>query len=179
MFNWLLVSGLVLGLCTYNSQCEPQTTAQLLSQLPRNSKVTSCPPSWIQPLLLPCRCSPQVPSQLHCTGYSVIDAYLSLMNFRLQFALKYHQAMGQTNKQAQLVQSLNQFDTLVVANTSLTKLDSPVFRLFPIQNVVLDSDQLLRQVHLVDTFGTRNTDQKIVQLNNLIIVNMQNVSIEE
>lgn len=182
MFNLLILASLLLGLAVTPSQGELQhhrDGAQLIAQLPANPKVTSCPAKWIQPLLLPCRCNNKVPNQLYCTGQLVTDSFLSLMDTRIRFRLQYQQVMNQKAKRAQLLSSLGQFDTLVVANTGLTKLDTPVFKLFPLKNVVLDSDQLLREVHLVKTFGRRNEQQKIVELKNLILVNMENVSVDE
>lgn len=166
---------------TTQKQDPKKVAKQLLDQLPKPTNVNSCPAKWIQRLLQPCSCNEDAPNQLLCTGEVLVNEALEKMNYRINLMKKIYATLHQVQKVKQLQDGLAQFDTVVIANTGLTRLNTAVFKHFgPVRNVLLDSDRLLREVHLVDTFG-RRTDlgQEIVELDNFFLVNMNDLSIDE
>lgn len=175
---------------TKNSDLHHRTVnearAELLAQLPKpSSAVTSCPAAWVRRLLQPCACNEASPNQLLCSGESLVEELLVKMHYRIRLTERLYTTLGLKEKSRQLAEGLGQFDTVIIARTGLTRLDTPVFKLFPaIRSVLLDSDRQLREVRLVDTFGRRSkagktSEQKIVELDNFFLVNMDNVNIDE
>lgn len=163
-----------------------EARAELLAQLPKpSSTVTSCPAAWVRRLLQPCACNEASPNQLLCSGESLVEELLVKMHYRIRLTERLYTTLGLKEKSRQLAEGLGQFDTVIIARTGLTRLDTPVFKLFPaIRSVLLDSDRQLREVRLVDTFGRRSkagktSEQKIVELDNFFLVNMDNVNIDE
>ena len=163
-----------------------EARAELLAQLPKpSSAVTSCPAAWVRRLLQPCACNEASPNQLLCSGESLVEELLVKMHYRIRLTERLYTTLGLKEKSRQLAEGLGQFDTVIIARTGLTRLDTPVFKLFPaIRSVLLDSDRQLREVRLVDTFGRRSkagktSEQKIVELDNFFLVNMDNVNIDE
>lgn len=163
-----------------------EARAELLAQLPKpSSTVTSCPAAWVRRLLQPCACNEASPNQLLCSGESLVEELLVKMHYRIRLTERLYTTLGLKEKSRQLAEGLGQFDTVIIARTGLTRLDTPVFQLFPaIRSVLLDSDRQLREVRLVDTFGRRSkagktSEQKIVELDNFFLVNMDNVNIDE
>ena len=163
-----------------------EARAELLAQLPKpSSTVTSCPAAWVRRLLQPCACNEASPNQLLCSGESLVEELLVKMHYRIRLTERLYTTLGLKEKSRQLAEGLGQFDTVIIARTGLSRLDTPVFKLFPaIRSVLLDSDRQLREVRLVDTFGRRSkagktSEQKIVELDNFFLVNMDNVNIDE
>ena len=163
-----------------------EARAELLAQLPKpSSTVTSCPAAWVRRLLQPCACNEASPNQLLCSGESLVEELLVKMHYRIRLTERLYTTLGLKEKSRQLAEGLGQFDTVIIARTGLSRLDTPVFQLFPaIRSVLLDSDRQLREVRLVDTFGRRSkagktSEQKIVELDNFFLVNMDNVNIDE
>lgn len=163
-----------------------EARAELFAQLPKpSSTVTSCPEAWVRRLLQPCACNEASPNQLLCSGESLVEELLVKMHYRIRLTERLYTTLGLKEKSRQLAEGLGQFDTVIIARTGLSRLDTPVFKLFPaIRSVLLDSDRQLREVRLVDTFGRRSkagktSEQKIVELDNFFLVNMDNVNIDE
>ncbi|KAJ6225626.1 hypothetical protein RDWZM_004171 [Blomia tropicalis] len=138
----------------------------------------SCPHPWIEAFLTPCKCDPEKPNQLRCSGRSVNNYSLDIMNYRLKFISKHQQFLKEFQLRNELLRTMAQFDTVLINNTRLTTLNSPVFRYFPIRNIILDSDHRLRRVRLANSFGSHNNVSSIVDLDSLTIINMKDVSID-
>lgn len=134
----------------------------------KQTKTTQCPSNWVQALLFPCHCDPRQPRQLRCTGPFVNDRSLKTMEngFRYMFT------MLNKKNHAELLAALSQFDSLIIQNTLLTRLHTPVFKLFRVRNVTLELNDLLRQVH-VSSF------RQPMHLDNFKLTKMKNVDIIE
>ena len=73
---------------------------------------------------------------------------------------------------------LKEIDTLVLKDTSIVNLNTELFQLFNIKHVIIDSDRLLRTIHVTNVFGKRMPDgQMVVALKTLRLENLKNVAI--
>lgn len=123
-----------------------------------------CPNLFVMSTLWPCLCYPAFPSELDCSGMLVNDETLSMIERKVKTMLRFDEEG--------LKKALEQFTTLHLSHTLLTKIDNPILQLLPIKNVYLNSNRLMRRIQL-NSF-THNT-----RFHNFVIENMKDVTITE
>ena len=129
-----------------------------------NDKNVKCPSLLTDFVIWPCQCNDDEPTEFRCTGILVNDYTMDTMVRRLT---KIHKKRGK-----ELEKSLSQFESIRIAYTLMTKLDTTFFQHIPIENIYFDSNPLMKTIQL-HSFNLHT------HFRNFFIENMKNVSINE